>query len=97
MMELLDMMETTTTDKMSNDELRIRLLSYFRGGKLTMDLKGPVLGFAAAVSRGKVSPRQLELARKLVQECRYMDGTEPIDLIDGGDVEAVEDVWAEFK
>ncbi len=76
-------------EKMDLEEVNVRLLDAFRRGDLSLDLKGPVLGFAAAMKRKKgPSPRQIEMARKLVREIRYQDGTEPAELIDRGDNEA---------
>ena len=64
----------------------MKLLDALRNGRLTLDLKGVVLGFARAV-RSKEGPsvRQLEIARKLVREIKYHDGTEPVELIDQDD------------
>ena len=66
----------------------MKLLDALRNGRLTLDLKGVVLGFARAV-RSKKGPsvRQLEIARKLVREIKYHDGTEPVELIDHDDNE----------
>ena len=73
-------------DKMDLEEVRTRLLDAFRNGRLSIDLKGVVLGFARAM-KGKKGPslRQIEIARKLVREIRYHDGSEPVDLIDRDD------------
>ena len=76
-------------DKMDLEEVRLRLLDAFRNGRLSIDLRGVVLGFARAMKGKKgPSPRQIEIARKLVREIRYHDGTEPVDLIDREDDEA---------
>ena len=76
-------------DKMDLEEVRTRLLDAFRNGRLSIDLRGVVLGFAKAMKGKKgPSPRQIEIARKLVREIRYHDGTEPVDLIDRSDNEA---------
>ncbi len=72
-------------EKMDLEEVRMRLLDAFRNGRLSIDLRGVVLGFARAMKRGKPSPRQIEIARKLVREIRCHDGSEPVDLIDHGD------------
>jgi len=74
--------------EMSLDEISVRLLDAFRSGKLPLDTKGPVLGFAAAMKRVRgPSPKQIEMARSMVRSIRYMDGTEPVELIDRGDNE----------
>jgi len=78
-------MDLLSVDLMTLDEINQRLLHAFRNGALSMDLKGPVLGFAAALKRGRPSPKQIELAKKLVREMRYQDGQEPASLIDRGD------------
>ena len=88
------------TDKMTLEEVRVKLLDAFRNGRLSLDLKGVVLGFARAM-KGKKGPsaRQIEIARKLVREIRHHDGTEPVDLIDHDDNEAGHDKakdYAEF-
>ena len=82
-------MNTLTVDKMDLEEVRTRLLDAFRHGRLSIDLKGVVLGFAKAM-KGQKGPslRQIEIARKLVREIRYHDGSEPVDLIDREDDEA---------
>ncbi len=79
-------MNTLDVDNMELEEVRTRLLDAFRNGRLSIDLKGVVLGFARAM-KGKngPSPRQIEVARKLVREIRYHDGSEPVDLIDRDD------------
>ena len=87
MTDMLDIMDPVATDDMTLEELRWRLLSYFRTGRVNLDLKGAVLGFAASCKRGHVSAKQLELARGLVRECRYLDGTEPECLIDDDDTD----------
>ncbi len=74
-------------EKMDLEEVRMRLLDAFRNGRLSIDLKGVVLGFARAMKRGKPSPRQIEIARKLVREIRHHDGSEPVELLDRGDNE----------
>jgi hypothetical protein len=94
-------MDVLSVDEMTLEEVKIRLLSAFRSGDLSIDLKGPVLGFAAAMKRGNPSPKQIELARKLVRESRYLDGTEPVNLIDNEDQEDGATVnaqaeWADF-
>ena len=81
-------MNTLPAEKMDLEEVRIRLLDAFRNGRLSIDLKGVVLGFARAMKRGNPSPRQIEIARKLVREIRYHDGSEPVDLIDRDDDDA---------
>jgi len=96
MADLFDHLDTTPTGDLSLEELRYRLLRYFRTGQISIALKGPILGFAAAMKRGTVSDSQIGYARKLVGECRYEDGTEPVDLIDRDDVDG-EDMFAEFK
>jgi len=78
-------MDILSVDLMTLEEINQRLLHAFRNGDLSMDLKGPVLGFAAALKRGQPSPKQIEVAKKLVREMRYQDGTEPASLIDSGD------------
>ncbi len=79
-------MNTLAVDNMELEEVRTRLLDAFRNGRLSIDLKGVVLGFARAM-KGKKGPsvRQIEVARKLVREIRYHDGSEPVDLIDRDD------------
>ena len=74
--------------EMTLEEVRVRLLDAFRNGRLSLDLKGVVLGFARAM-KGKKGPSslQVEIARKLVREIRYHDGSEPVDLIDLDDGE----------
>lgn len=73
-------------ERMTLDEIRQRLLDGFRAGKLDMDLKGVVLGFASAMKRPRgPSQRQIELARRLVVELRSMTPDEPENLIDAGD------------
>ena len=86
--------------EMDLEEVRIKLLDAFRNGRLTLDLKGFVLGFASAM-KGKKGPsaRQVEIARKLVREIKYHDGTEPVELIDQDDNEAGRETandYAEF-
>ncbi len=82
-------MNTLAVDNMELEEVRTRLLDAFRNGRLSIDLKGVVLGFARAMKGKKgPSPRQIEIARKLVREIRYHDGSEPVDLIDAGDNDA---------
>ncbi len=73
-------------EQMDLEEVRTRLLDAFRNGRLSIDLRGVVLGFAKAM-KGKKGPslRQAEVARKLVREIRHHDGSEPVDLIDQGD------------
>ncbi len=79
-------MNTLAVDNMDLEEVRTRLLDAFRNGRLSIDLKGVVLGFARAMKGKKgPSPRQIEIARKLVREIRSMDGTEPVILLDDGD------------
>ncbi len=79
-------MNTLAVDNMELEEVRTRLLDAFRNGRLSIDLKGVVLGFARAMKRKNgPSPRQIEVARKLVREIRYHDGSEPVDLIDRDD------------
>lgn len=96
-------MDRLAVDNMTLDEINDRLLRAFRNGLLSMDLKGVVLGFARAMKRGKPSLRQTEIARKLVREIRYHDGSEPVDLIDredtGDNPEAAEMAlnYAEFR
>ena len=76
-------------DNMDLEEVRLRLLDAFRNGRLSIDLKGVVLGFARAMKGQKgPSPRQIEIARKLVREIKTMDGTEPVSLLDDDDNEA---------
>ncbi len=81
-------MTPLAVEKMDLEEVRTRLLDAFRNGRLSIDLKGVVLGFARAMKRGQPSPRQIEVARKLVREIRYHDGSEPGDLLDRDDNEA---------
>ena len=73
-------------EQMDLEEVRTRLLDAFRNGRLSIDLKGVVLGFAKAM-KGKKGPslRQIEIARKLVREIRYHDGSEPVSLLDDDD------------
>ena len=72
---------------MTLEEVRVKLLDALRNGRLTLDLKGFVLGFASAMKGKKgTSARQIEIARKLLRELTYHDGTEPVELIDAGDV-----------
>ena len=73
-------------EQMDLEEVRTRLLDAFRNGRLSIDLKGVVLGFAKAM-KGKKGPslRQIEIARKLVREIRHHDGSEPVALLDDGD------------
>ncbi len=79
-------MNTLAVDNMELEEVRTRLLDAFRNGRLSIDLKGVVLGFARAMKGKKgPTPRQIEVARKLVREIRSMDGTEPTSLLDDGD------------
>ena len=82
--------------EMTLEEVRVRLLDAFRNGRLSLDLKGVVLGFARAM-KGKKGPsaRQVEIARKLLREIKSMDGTEPVELLDEDDNEAAKD-YAEF-
>ena len=76
-------------DKMDLEEVRTRLLDALSNGHLSIDLKGVVLGFARAMKGKKgPSPLQIEIARKLVREIRYHDGSEPVDLIDREDSKA---------
>ena len=74
-------------ESMTLEELSRRLLDAFRNGRLDIDLKGFVLGFAKAMKRGKPSDRQVSLARKLIGEIRHHDGSEPTELIDSDDNE----------
>ena len=72
--------------EMELEEVRVRLLDAFRNGRLSLDLKGVVLGFASAMKRKKgPSVKQIEIARKLLREIKHHDGTEPVDLIDYDD------------
>ncbi len=82
-------MQRLPVESMTLEEVNVRLLHAFRNGHLNMDLRGVVLGFAAAIKR-KTGPsvKQIELARKLVGELRHHDGSEPDDLIDWDDNEA---------
>jgi len=96
MTDLLDFMDTTPTDQLSLGEIRDRVLRYFRQGQLPSHLKGPVLGFAGAVTKGRATPKQIELMRGLVRECRYLDGTEPVDVIDDDDRPEVAEAEAEM-
>lgn len=94
-------MDVLPVEQMTLEEIKIRLLAAFRNGDLSIDLKGPVLGFAAAMKRGNPSPKQIELARKLVRESRHLDGTEPVNLIDNEDRDDAAPVnaqaeWADF-
>ncbi len=74
--------------EMDLEEVRVRLLDAFRSGRLSLDLKGVVLGFARAMkSKNGPSVKQIEIARKLLREIRYHDGAEPVDLIDYDDNE----------
>ena len=85
-------------EEMDLEEVRTRLLDAFRNGRLSIDLKGVVLGFARAMKGKKgPSPRQIEIARKLVREIRYHDGSEPVDLIDRGDNEAGHEQAKNYK
>ena len=85
-------------EEMDLEEVRLRLLDAFRNGRLSIDLKGVVLGFARAMKGKKgPSPRQIEIARKLVREIRYHDGSEPVDLIDRGDNEAGHEQAKNYK
>ena len=83
--------------EMDLEEVRVRLLDALRNGRLSLDLKGVVLGFSAAMKRGKPSVRQIEVARKLVREIRYHDGTEPEELIDRGDSEAGREKASDYE
>ena len=83
--------------EMDLEEVRIKLLDALRNGRLTLDLKGFVLGFAKAM-KGKKGPsvRQVEIARKLVREIKSMDGTEPVELIDQDDNEAAHETASDY-
>ncbi len=93
-------MNTLAVDNMDLEEVRTRLLDAFRAGRLSIDLKGVVLGFARAMKGKKgPSPRQIEIARKLVREIRSMDGSEPVSLLDDDDNPADDEMalnYAEF-
>lgn len=81
-------MDRLEVERMTLEEIRERLLGGFRAGKLDIDLKGVVLGFASAMKRPRgPSKRQIELARRLVVEMRSMTPDEPENLIDTGDRE----------
>ena len=82
---------------MTLEEVRVKLLDALRNGRLSLDLKGVVLGFASAMKRGKPSTRQIEIARKLVREIKYHDGTEPVDLIDQDDNEEGQERADDYK
>ncbi len=90
-------MTPLAVEKMDLEEVKVRLLDAFRNGRLSIDLKGVVLGFARAMKRGNPSPRQIEIARKLVGEIRYHDGSEPGDLIDRKDNEAGREMARNYK
>lgn len=82
-------MDRRAVSKMDLEEVNIRLMDAFRRGDLSIDLKGAVLGFARSMKGTKgPSPRQIEIARKLVREIRSHDGTEPVALVDEGDNES---------
>ena len=81
---------------MTLEEVRVRLLDALRNGRLTLDLKGVVLGFSAALKRGKLSARQIEIARKMVREIKYHDGTEPTELIDQDDNETAHEQASDY-
>ncbi len=93
-------MTLLAVEQMDLEEVRTRLLDAFRNGRLSIDLKGVVLGFARAMKGKKgPSPRQIEVARKLVREIRYHDGSEPVDLLDREDNETAREKaenYAEF-
>ncbi len=90
-------MTTLAVEKMDLEEVKVRLLDAFRNGRLSIDLKGFVLGFARSMKRGKPSLKQVEVARKLVREIRYMDGTEPESLLDREDDDAGRDKAAIYQ
>jgi hypothetical protein len=78
----------TRVDEMDLEEISRRLLDAFRNGRLNMDLKGFVLGFAKSMKRHNPrcpSQKQISMARRLVGEIRQMDGTEPVSLLDTED------------
>ena len=82
---------------MTLEEVRVRLLDAFRNGRLSLDLKGVVLGFARAMKRKKgPSARQVEIARKLLREIKSMDGTEPVELLDEDDNEAGRETVSDY-
>ena len=81
---------------MDLEEVRVRLLDALRNGRLSLDLKGVVLGFASAMKRGKPSARQIEIARKLVGEIRHHDGSEPTELIDQDDNETAHEQASDY-
>ena len=91
-------MYTLAVDNMELEEVRLRLLDAFRNGRLSIDLKGVVLGFARAM-KGKrgPSPRQIVVARKLVREIRYHDGSEPVSLLDDDDNEAARETAEQIE
>ena len=83
--------------EMTLEEVRVRLLDAFRNGRLALDLKGVVLGFARAMKRKKgPSARQVEIARKLLREIKSMDGTEPVELLDEDDNEAGRETVSDY-
>ena len=96
-------------EKMELEEVSTRLQDALRNGRLSIDLRGVVLGFTAAMiakaegkrtKNGKLrqpSPRQIEIARKLVGEIRYHDGTEPENLIDRSDDPAAREQATNYK
>ena len=83
---------------MTLEEVRVKLLDALTNGRLTLDLKGFVLGFASAM-KGKKGPsaRQVEIARRLVREIRHHDGTEPVELIDQDDSEAAHEQASDYE
>ncbi len=88
---------TLAVEKMDVEEIKVRLLEAFRKGRLSIDLKGFVLGFARTMKRGTPSIKQIETARKLVREIRHHDGTEPVDLIDRDDNETARDMAENYR
>lgn len=84
-------MNLMPVENMTLDEVNAKLLKAFRDGRLNIDLKGVVLGFARAMKSpnpNRPSQKQISIARRLITEVRRMDGSEPEFLIDSEDNEA---------
>ena len=61
----------TATHEFTPDMLREKLLGYVKNGMVGDDDRGMVLGIIGSINRGRVSPKQMTLARRIVYETRY--------------------------
>ena len=79
----LDFNPMLPADNMTRDEVRWRLLEALRDGRIDGELRGVVLGYCAAMKRGTgPSPKQEQICRTLVKECRRVSWEENGSLVD---------------